>query len=478
MTKYAYSTTGANGLFAATATASTADSIKLTGLAAPPVSTTYTFRIWGTDTTCFNDTAVVLNPSTCLQPCVAPTIANVKADTATCVNGVLNVDAMVAVRGIVGMTKYAYSTTGANGLFAATATASTADSIKLTGLAAPPVATTYTFRIWGTDTTCFNDTTVVLNPSTCVRVCARIDLSPNTLPNGRVGTPYNAQVTASGGVAPYQFIWLVGSTGILPQGLSMTASGLVNGTPTTAGSYAVKIVVRDLNQCVDTLDPATITVECNPIVAGTVNAFQASCNGTTPNNDAIISLSSWTNATRVAFGTNGSTGLAYTSATALTGGALTISGLPNPSSPTIYTLRFFGSDSTCYLDTTVTVQPKTCTATCIQPTVANIVPTSATCLGSTPNSNATIEITGLANADKIAYSTNGVTGLTYAAAQIAVSGTTATIANLPNPATATTYVIRIFNGSESCFVDRIVTIQATVCNCPPVICPPVTVRRN
>ncbi len=410
--------------------------------------------------------------------CVSPTLSSVGSDTATCVNGVLNVDAMVAVRGIVGMTKYAYSTTGSNGLFASTATASTADSIKLTGLASPPVSTTYTFRIWGTDTTCYNDTTVVLNPSACARVCARIDLSPNVLPSGRVGTPYNAQVSASGGVGPYQFVWLVGSTGVLPQGLSMTTGGLVNGTPTTVGSYAVKIVVRDINQCVDTLDPATITIQCDPIIVGSVNALQATCNGTTANNDVIISLASWTNATRVAYGTNGTTGLAYTSATVLTGGALTISGLPNPASSTIYTLRFFGSDSTCLKDTTVTVQPKTCTLTCIEPTVANVVPTPATCLGATPNNNAKIEITGLVNADKIAYSTNGVVGLTYATAQITVSGTAATIANLPNPATATTYLIRIFNGSESCFVDRIVTIQATICNCPPVICPPVTVRRN
>ena len=108
--------------------------------------------------------------------CTIPTITGVSADTATCNAGVANNDAAVHVTGITGMAKYAYGTNGTTGLFAATAIASTAASINITGLANPASATTYTFRIYATDSTCYNDTTIVLNHSVCV-VATTVDLA-------------------------------------------------------------------------------------------------------------------------------------------------------------------------------------------------------------------------------------------------------------------------------------------------------------
>lgn len=67
-----------------------------------------------------------------------------------------------------------------------------------------------------------------------------IELAPvvltvaGTAGNGTVGMPYSAQFTASGGSAPYTYS--VGS-GALPAGTALNAStGLVSGTPTTAGT--------------------------------------------------------------------------------------------------------------------------------------------------------------------------------------------------------------------------------------------------
>jgi uncharacterized repeat protein (TIGR01451 family) len=175
MAKYAFGTNGTTGLFANTAIASTADSIRLNNLTNPATARTYTFRIWKTDTTCYNDTTVILPPSVCPIPCTAPTLVRVAHDTATCNNGTANSDAAVAVRGIVGMAKYAFGTNGTTGLFANTAIASTADSIRLNNLTNPATARTYTFRIWATDTTCFNDTTVILLPSVCFSTNVVID---------------------------------------------------------------------------------------------------------------------------------------------------------------------------------------------------------------------------------------------------------------------------------------------------------------
>lgn len=61
--------------------------------------------------------------------------------------------------------------------------------------------------------------------------------SPASLPNGTVGTAYTTTtVTATGGTAPYAFV-----VSGLPAGLTMSAAGVISGTPTTAATYAVTV---------------------------------------------------------------------------------------------------------------------------------------------------------------------------------------------------------------------------------------------
>ncbi|HEX5406505.1 MAG TPA: putative Ig domain-containing protein [Pseudonocardiaceae bacterium] len=57
---------------------------------------------------------------------------------------------------------------------------------------------------------------------------------------GTVGTAASLQLSASGGTAPYTFT----TTG-LPTGLSTSSSGLISGTPTTAGTFTVTATVHD-----------------------------------------------------------------------------------------------------------------------------------------------------------------------------------------------------------------------------------------
>ena len=57
---------------------------------------------------------------------------------------------------------------------------------------------------------------------------------------GTVGTAKSLQLSASGGTAPYTWT----ATG-LPPGLSISSSGLISGTPTTAGGYSVTATAKD-----------------------------------------------------------------------------------------------------------------------------------------------------------------------------------------------------------------------------------------
>lgn len=63
-----------------------------------------------------------------------------------------------------------------------------------------------------------------------------------TLLAGRVGAAYSTALTAIGGMAPY--VWNV-TSGNLPPGTALTASGTLSGLPTTAGEYSFTARVTD-----------------------------------------------------------------------------------------------------------------------------------------------------------------------------------------------------------------------------------------
>ena len=70
----------------------------------------------------------------------------------------------------------------------------------------------------------------------------------SSLPQGTVGTPYNASLAATGGTTPY--FWTVAS-GTLPPGLTLSTLGTlgtITGTPTAGGTYTVTFRVADANQ--------------------------------------------------------------------------------------------------------------------------------------------------------------------------------------------------------------------------------------
>ena len=116
----------------------------------------------------------------------------------------------------------ATGTISSSGLYAAPPTISSTSSVMVT---AASVA----------DATKSASATVTLIPP--------VQITTSSLPGGTVGTAYNATLAATGGVTPYT--WSVVS-GQLPLGLSLSASsGMISGTPATAGAYNVTMQVTD-----------------------------------------------------------------------------------------------------------------------------------------------------------------------------------------------------------------------------------------
>jgi len=75
-------------------------------------------------------------------------------------------------------------------------------------------------------------------------------------PNGTVGEAYSQTLAATGGDGSYS--WAV-SSGSLPAGLSLSASGAITGTPTTAGTAS--LVVQVTSAGLSATKSLSITIE-------------------------------------------------------------------------------------------------------------------------------------------------------------------------------------------------------------------------
>ena len=69
-----------------------------------------------------------------------------------------------------------------------------------------------------------------------------LQITTSALPGGQVQVSYSTTLQASGGTPPYTW---AGVSGQLPNGLSLSSSGTISGTPTLAGSFTVTIGVND-----------------------------------------------------------------------------------------------------------------------------------------------------------------------------------------------------------------------------------------
>jgi hypothetical protein len=104
----------------------------------------------------------------------------------------------------------------------------------------PTTAGAYSFTIKATDASSATATKAYNGT-----IAAAPAISATTLPTPLINQAYSQTVTTTGGTAPLAFSV---SAGTLPAGLSLnTSTGLISGTPTTAGSYSYTVTVTDAN---------------------------------------------------------------------------------------------------------------------------------------------------------------------------------------------------------------------------------------
>jgi hypothetical protein len=108
------------------------------------------------------------------------------------------------------------------------------------------------------------------------------------LPDATTDTAYSEQLTAGGGVAPYTFAVIDGA---LPEGITLTAAGLLSGSANHSGSYSFEISVTDSVGQVCSTAYSFVVLSC-PLVVTLLGPTAVPIIGTPPSY-------SWNSATRL-----------------------------------------------------------------------------------------------------------------------------------------------------------------------------------
>lgn len=144
----------------------------------------------------------------------------------------------------------------------------------------PTTAGTYPFTLTVTDQ---NQNSTQVQLSITINALPTITTT-SPLPNAPVGVAYSQQISATGGTPPYTF-----SMNANPPGITITRSGVLNGTPTQAGAYNFDIGVTDSlgGQTVTPFQLTFVTAVSQLQVTPLALTFSANQGGNAPTSQAI-----------------------------------------------------------------------------------------------------------------------------------------------------------------------------------------------
>jgi subtilisin-like proprotein convertase family protein len=115
---------------------------------------------------------------------------------------------------------------------------------KLTGT--PTATGTFNFTVSVRDSTAGPNLPYSGSQSFTLTVAApNISIAPSSLPGATAGAAYSQALTAGGGTTPYSHFQLTATSAALPGGLTLSAAGLLSGTPTAVGTFTFTVQVQD-----------------------------------------------------------------------------------------------------------------------------------------------------------------------------------------------------------------------------------------
>ncbi|MCM2474840.1 tandem-95 repeat protein [Rhizobium sp. CG5] len=179
-----------------------------------------------------------------------------------------------------------------------------------------------------------------------------LSIAPSSLPDGTAGTTYSQTLSATSGTSPYSYAV---TSGALPDGLSLSSSGAISGTPTSAGSESLTVTATDAYGATGS-QAYTLAIAIAAPVASNSNATVAA---NSSSNTIALSLSGGTTAS-VTVASAPSHGTATASGTSIT--YTPTSGYSGTDSFT-YTASNATGDSTATVSLTVTAPVVTVTPT-------------------------------------------------------------------------------------------------------------------
>jgi hypothetical protein len=95
-----------------------------------------------------------------------------------------------------------------------------------------------------------------------------------TLPAGTTGTVYSVTLGATGGSGSgYSFGITAGTSGQPPTGLSLSAGGVISGTPTSFGTSTFSVTVTDTNGLISNPVAFSLTINPGPLTITTTSPF-------------------------------------------------------------------------------------------------------------------------------------------------------------------------------------------------------------